>query len=86
MNIAKGLCSTTNNSPPAGTKQRYDNNISSKYYKKFLSERNFFCMCSTCLSIGPELISLQYRNSHNILIEDQSKRIFDPFLEKEVRY
>ena len=56
------------------------NNTINSQYKKV------FCVCSLCGLVGPEYIIQQYNNFYNILIEDRNSRlIFDPFLEKEVK-
>ena len=53
-------------------------------YKKVLTPKHYFCSCWSCNLVGNELIIQQY--SSNVLIEDRSTRIFDPFLEKVPGY
>lgn len=77
----KNMRATTLSYPEAENKND-PTNSTPRYYKKVLSEKPYFCPCSTCLSIGINLITQQYTNSKNILLEDHSKLIFNPLLQR----
>jgi hypothetical protein len=76
-----------NSSNPVNGQIRDARYSTPKFYKKVSPKDHYICSCPLCITIGLEWIVQQYDKFHNILIEDHnSKLIFDPFLEKEVRY
>lgn len=63
-----------------------DNNFTSQNkYKNISPKKNYVCHCPLCDLVGKELIIEQYNNFDNILIEDHSKRIFNPFFESVIK-
>lgn len=63
-----------------------DKNTSTKSLKNISSQKLYFCRCSLCDRVGSDYIIKQYQYFKDILIEDRSTRIFDPFSEKVPGY
>jgi hypothetical protein len=71
---------------PAGTEIDGSNNTSLNLYKKVPFGKQYLCTCSLCGLVGIEYIVKQYTNFCDILLEDRSTRIFDPFIERVPGY
>ena len=63
-------------------KERFYSNFNNR---KLLNKDIVNCKCPTCDLVGNSLIVQQYTNFQNILIKDDSKLIFNPFLEKVIQ-
>jgi hypothetical protein len=66
---------------PAGTEIDSSDITSTTEYKKIAPKTHNYCpyQCSSCKTVGNSLLKIQFDNFKHILLEDDSKLIFNFF-------